>query len=379
MTTTSKDLDHRHSVALLHKVMRGGLSRVDLVSSSVSDLYVIDSDLFSDSTLQTNPTIVSGSKIFLYSKTYPDVVYSKEVIIMDASKISVKTGDINDWDFDGTNKFGIKAGFSWKLDVSHSGLASTVEYDGLVLFQTYLTSNTVIGSFTLEIEDSSSMISGDSIEIWDSRGVSENNTVNTIISPTEISVNNPLTIGFLVNKGGRVKVRRDSYPSSHSHLIKNGEIMGTAVDDLSDLGYEREHHHIISHKLPIVGSLLKEPDTGRVLCSGSGSTVYKSDDNGISWGSLVDLNTLNEGAQECSFVTSLSLDNSNGVICGADSGYIVSQTTSLVGENALVNPDTDEFMPSSSSSFSSLSSESSSSSDSSSNSSSSTSSSSSSV
>jgi len=163
------------------------------------------------------------------------------------------------------------------------------------------------------------LVVGDKIKIQDDTLSEEINYVATIVDPTHITILNGASKTYYKDSNPQIKVLRDAFSNTHMHQIRNNEVELLRISAYLDRGYPSAHAHRVLPIIQDVSSLIL--DTENIIAAGSGSSIYKSPDNGVTWDEMVDLNNFIESSAEVDGVSTMSLRDDK-VIAGATNGSL---------------------------------------------------------
>ena len=98
----------------------------------------------------------------------------------------------------------------------------------------------------------------------------------------------------------------DAFPSVHEHIVRRGEVFTTRTPDYRESGYPDEHNHVLQDLVSPVKSIQVETG-GTEFVGGAGSSIYRTKDFGETWEEFLDVNDVNENADDASSVSFLGL------------------------------------------------------------------------
>ena len=322
---TSVDEDHYHAANLISDVLRGDISSISLATAGFATIYVKNAVGLDNPLIAADPTLLQGARLVVYRNFSQPIVYDEIVEGALSDRIVVKVSDPSHWDFDGSNEFGITKDYSWELDATAYGATQGTTYRQFVVFRTPLSVTAAKGVDIVKVNDPSGISPGDSVELSDMT-MSVFSTTVLSVSGSDIHLTEALTRGFTVANDSVLSVRKNSFGSSHSHTIRNGEVESVALDAFAALGYDYWHGHVLTGIVENVRGIVSD-DSGSTYAAGSGSKVYRSLDYGDTWSEFVDLNDFREGADECTSVTYVGQTPAGGLTFGTQGGYLIVQAT----------------------------------------------------
>ena len=106
------------------------------------------------------------------------------------------------------------------------------------------------------------------------------------------------------------------------HQVRGNEVEPINIQAYLDNGYPSTHAHRVLPLIPDVAVLLNYDNS--ILSFGSGSIIYKTEDNGVTWTSFVDLNVFLEGGVEVDGISAATLNGDN-IIAGATNGSLFAE------------------------------------------------------
>lgn len=340
-TWSSLDLDHQHPTRFVGKI---GGDVVSVAKSGTKALVEVDPSSVANDILLNNPSLLVGAKILFYSKVLPGVVFEEVVYATTSDEISVSINRQSDWNFDNTNPGGIDDSFAWAIDASFWGITGQPEYKEFVILRTTLSADLAAGDQEFTVTDASGISNGDLVIITDNTPSEFCGKVSNVSGST-ITLLEQVSKDFLLNNDAQVRVVKDAYSNTHTHLIRNSEIVTAYVDDFETIGYPVAHNHAITHCLKNVCCL--NANNGRITMGGSDTKIWSTDNQ--TWEVEADIARI---TGDSATPTTMSRTNGGYLAVGLGNGNILIQTTATPSDQPYTHPIDATEMPSSSSSSS---------------------------
>jgi len=286
---TSVDTGHWHKVELMDTILEGEVDSVYQVDGATAT--VTASAAVSHPLLAACPGLLAGSRILFYSPSNPSIVYWEQLAGLSGAELTVGINDLRHWDFDGNNPLGIGAKFRWTIDARRYGRTTTTHYQGFAVDSVSVAVDVVAGSYQVEVVDASRFAAGDQVQIWDNRPAQWLGEVRSVnLGLNTLSLTAQVSQSFRLNDDAQVRILRDAFNGGvHEHWVRDGEPFSVTVSDYQVQGYADSHTHAPQHAIQQVNGLVGIYRTGRLLAGGNSHEVLGSDDNGVSWRALADL------------------------------------------------------------------------------------------
>jgi photosystem II stability/assembly factor-like uncharacterized protein len=352
---TDKNLDHAHNVSLIGKFLKGSVLSTEIFGATQVKVTPVLSSSIENQLLLDNPFLLDNADVLFFDPNDPRRQYKKRIVSVENGALNVKKGDVSDWGFNSLTS-GISQGWEWVIDARWYGATDQPKYDNFITLQSRLTEDATAGTYEIKPETTTGFAPGDSIEIWDSEG-SQTARISSV-SLVSVQLDVPLLKPYKVSDGANIRTRADSFSNQHTHVIKDGEVYETSVEEYTTNGYMYSHSHELTGLLNTTKAIVFEYDSGRLIVAGAGSSIFASDDNGQTWLSIVDTNDI-FGDWNGSFI-SLNQSIYGDLLAGTNDGRFIGQGVPEQ-DTQMVFAGNEEIMPSSSSqsSVSSISTESS--------------------
>jgi len=145
--------------------------------------------------------------------------------------------------------------------------------------------------------------------------------VDSVIDSNNIKILVPTKSSFFVEDDLFVKVISDNFSNYHEHMVRDNNIENIYVEDYLNAGMASFHSH---RSLPFVENVSDiEVVSGKIIVSGSGSSIYESQNGGSSWMKTVDLEDFSEGVGGITGVSEISII-SDQIVAGTTDGRVLS-------------------------------------------------------
>lgn len=345
---TSKNLDHYHDAEIIGENLSGDITSISI---GISTVEIIPNPLesISHSLLASYPTIMAGAKMLFFNTSDPRKSYYKEIVSIENGVITVEKGTATDW-AQTSPELGISEEWRWTIDARRYGVSVGTYYDRFITFRSVLTEDARTGQSSVTVLDASGMTTGDEVELCDSI-----NNVQAFlilgIAGNVVELNASILKPYLMVNGSQLRVRASSFGNTHIHIIKDGEVFQTIVEEYTDSGYSYTHSHELINSIEKVKALSYDYDNEELLAVGNNSKLYTSGDDGITWWPKTVENTIMVPSNWSKSFIKIDRTDSGEVFVGTNDGFFISKEGNLV-DDPLVYPGNGQLMPSSSSSSS---------------------------
>jgi hypothetical protein len=183
---------------------------------------------------------------------------------------------------------------------------------------------TSVGESTFFVSDTSSMLEGDAIVVYDDKGLLFSSKVSSIVGPTSFDTEDASNADFTAASGAFAIVNRSNFSDGHSHIIRSGEFSMVSDSDWYQRGYNYYHGHVVSPLLKEVYDI--SVMYGKSYVVGSDSKVYESRDSGYSWLESINFEKIGEFNPVPVAIQKICT-NGNDILFGTNSGYVVYFST----------------------------------------------------
>ena len=328
---TSVNIDHFHMANTVGNVVGGIIDSFNSHDSSFVTFTVADTYNFNIPLVQLQGDLFENAEIVFTNQKNYNIRFISEVISHTANTVTVRLKNNNYWDFSGSNNLKVSEDWFWEIDGTDYGYTSGTYYDDFIILGKKITADVNINTDLVDVTDISGFIVGQKVRLQDDTMSYEENTISNIISATRIQLSNNVTRTFFKTKNPEIKVLSDVFSNTHIHQIRNNEVMVVNVPDYVLRGYLPDHSHKVLSYLTDVSSLLIRGN--EIISMGSDSLLYHSNNNGVTWTELVDLNNYIEGGDEILGVSSGTLDSNNKIIAGSTDGFLFVESD---GQNSII-------------------------------------------
>jgi hypothetical protein len=325
---TAISLDHYHDVTMVNNFVYGKIGSFGFRNASYVDINVIDAVNFNTALVQLPYPIdlfKDAQIIFTNDESY-NLRYVSEVISHTATTIRVRI----------KSSSYISVGWKWQIDANNYGYTNGIYYDDFIVKTTYITGEINRGDTVIFVESTSGIGVGDKIRIQDDTLSSELNEVQLVTPPTTLTLSKSVTRTYYKTRNPQVKVLKNTFGNTHQHQIRNNEVEVQNIPVYTLTGYSPEHSHVITSYITDVSKILR---IGTIMyVFGSGSKIYRSKDNGLTWDMMTDLNNFLENDIEVSSISTASLMGSR-ILAGASNGRIFVQSEADGSVVRLIQPE----------------------------------------
>ena len=366
---TSVDSDHWHFVDVVGDVVSGKIDSFISNNASFVTFKVKDTSNFNNPLVQLHGDLFYDAQIVFTNVENYNLRYESQVVSYTATTMTVRLKTSSMWNFTAEDLAKVSENWSWEIDANNYGYTRDITYDDFVVLNTKITSDAVRNAIILSVEDTTGIVGGDKLRISDDTFSFEINYVVSIIDATHLRISTGLSRTYYFSKNPQIEVLRDVFSNTHVHQIRNNEVENFVISAYLNNGYPSSHSHRVLPLIANVTTLINK--NNRIIVAGSSSIMYRSDNNGRTWETEVDLNNWLEGSPEIEGVgDTIFYDNKliagstdgNIFIEGGNGRTVVPIVAPEVLESSSSSSSSIDSSSSSSSSFSSLSSSSSSSS-----------------
>jgi hypothetical protein len=318
---TTLDLDHYHATSLVQGWLKGGIESATLLSSSKVMIVASNPSGLDDPLVAADPEVARGAKVVFYGAD-GDLAFEETIDLVYPTGIVVDVSDPSHWNLDGSRDFGIDASYGWECDARRCGKTVGTTYAGFVAYATRVDRDVHVGDTAVWVPDASKFLPGDAVEIYDSTGTVQETSV--VLVGSSVRIADPAEKTFAVEQGASVRARRSSHPTSHEHVVRNGEVYSTVVEEYQDVGYPPEHNHVLSSLIGGV-TCVKSNGNGSLYAGGSSESVLVSADEGATWTEATPLSA-GEG-DGCQSASCMAVAQGGLMAVGTGCGYVVLQST----------------------------------------------------
>jgi len=145
--------------------------------------------------------------------------------------------------------------------------------------------------------------------------------VKSIVDSTTIELNVVASNSYFVANTVQVKVLRDEFSNTHSHMVRNNQVETVSVEEYLNRGLPAQHSHRNNALINVVSDMARNGD--EVLVVGSSSLVYNSVSNGSKWDVVIDLNDFVEESLEVEGIANIEVASGRTIV-GTTNGKIFS-------------------------------------------------------
>ena len=326
---TSVNDGHYHDVETVNAYVTGKIGSFGTTNDSYVDINVVDTEHFSDALVQLRGDLFEDAKIIFTNDNAVNLRYISDVVSHDATSIRVRIKASSYWNFTSADYYKVSVGWKWEIDATNYGYTSGITYDDFVVFGRGIAATISIGSTDINVDSTLDLNIGDKIMVQDDTGSYEIRYISLILGDTSLRVSTSFGRTYFLSKNPQMKVLRDVFANTHLHQIRNNEVQVVTINDYLDVGYSADHSHRILSLVENVSALLTK-ENGDIVSMGSGSSLYNSSDNGLTWTELIDLDDFIENGEEVDGVSSATLSN-NHLYVGATNGSIFAEVDDKYG------------------------------------------------
>jgi hypothetical protein len=322
LLNTSTDSDHYHSVETVGGFVRGKIDSFDSTDASFVTFTVSDTTNFDNTLVQLRGDLFQNAQIVFTTEDNVNMRYLSDVVSHTATTITVRLKSSSYWDFTGINNVKISEGWNWEIDATNYGYTNGITYDDFVVISRGITEDADRGDNEIKIESTSGISVSDKLRLQDDTLSVEINYVTQIVDETTLRLRSNLSRTFFLERNPQIKVLRDTFSNTHMHQIRANQVETINIEAYLDNGYSSSHSHRVLPLIPDVAVLLN--DNNSVLSLGSGSIIYRTNDNGVTWDAMIDLNNFIEEGTEVEGV-SAAVFNGDNLVTGATNGSLFAE------------------------------------------------------
>jgi len=319
---TSLDSDHYHTSEMVDAFISGKISSFGARNASYVRIFVGNTENFNDPLVQLQGDLLENAKIIFTNVDSYNLRYESDVVLHDATSITVRIKSSSFWNFDEADRLNISQGWDWQIDARTYGYTEDITYDNFVVKNAGIIEQLDRGETTVKLEDTSGIIVGDKIRLQDDTLSFEINTVASIVDPQTITVSTPLARTYFSTKNPQARILRNTFSNAHIHQIRANEVELLNIQEYLDIGYSSSHSHTVLPLISDVNQMLNR--SGEIIVMGSDSKIYSTFDNGVTWTEIADLNNFTEGDISVGGIFSGTLRN-DGIIAGATNGRVFAE------------------------------------------------------
>ena len=331
---TSIETYHYHDIDTIGSFMVGDID--DFISSknSIVEFTVSNSDLFNSFIVQKDNSLFRGGKIRFYNPNNIGIEYYSEIIEHSINSITVKIVKKSSWDFESYSTTKISRSWKWEIDARNYGFTKNIYYKDIPISSHKILEDISSNDEVIKIEDTSYLNINDKILI-SSSNKNEENIVKSIIDSNYFRVKYAVQNSFFTNSDSYIKVLSDDFSNFHEHMIRNNQIQRLAIEDYNNLGISISHSHRSTGLIESVFDIKKYKNS--IIVAGTGSKIYSTNNSGLNWAELVDLDFSLE--EELTLRGVSEVETSQGqIIVGTMSGRIFSNKLNNSEILPLINP-----------------------------------------
>lgn len=321
---TSIESNHYHDLSLVGGLVSGSISSFSEVLISTVEFIVSNTTLFNNTIVQQDGSLFYGGRIRFYNPLQIGIEYFSEIIYHTSTTIKVNLLSNTNWNFSSYSQIKISPTWKWEIDATNYGYTENIYYSDFLTSSSIVTENITIGDSFINVSDTSDMVVGDKITIISSSDKSDKSEINfikSIIDLTTIELDAVASKSYFISNTVQVKVLRDEFSNTHSHMVRNNQIQTISVEDYLDLGLSPQHSHISSALIDVISDM-KKNENG-ILVVGSSSFVYNSNNDGGHWNKIVDINDFVEYNLDVQGIVNID-SISDIIVVGTSSGEIFS-------------------------------------------------------
>ena len=322
---TSLDSDHYHDVQTVGAFVRGKISSFGATDASFVTFDVSDTQNFDDPLVQLRGDLFKDAQIVFTTEDNVNMRYLSDVVSHDATSITVRLKNSSYWSFSSTSEIKISEGWDWEIDATNYGYTEGITYDDFVVISRGITENASRGDDEIKVESTTGIAVGDKLRLQDDTLSFEINYVSQVVDDTTLKLESVLSRTFFFARNPQIKVLRDTFSNTHIHQVRGNEVEVINIEAYLDNGYPSNHSHRVLPLIPEVSTLLNSNNS--ILSFGSGSIIYRTIDNGVTWKPLVDLDDFIEGGSDVEFISTAAL-NGDDVVAGAANGSLFGEVSS---------------------------------------------------
>jgi len=318
---TSTDSSHYHDLELVGGFVKGSIDEFIENTASTVEFSVADTTNFNIDLVQKDGTLFEEARIRFFNPQDIGVEYFSTVISHTNNSITVKLLNIGNWDFEEYKNSQISTTWNWEIDATNYGYTQNIYYEDFVTSSNIVTEDISIEDSIVKVDDTSNMLPGDKIIIISSADKSENNFIKSIIDSTTIELQVVASNSYFISNTVQVKVLRDEFSNIHEHMVRNNQVKTIRVEDYLNRGLPSDHSHRNIALINVISDIEKRGN--EIIVVGSSNFIYNSNNNGLSWNKMSDLNDFVEENLEIDGIVDIDT-TSNRVIAGTSSGEIFS-------------------------------------------------------
>ena len=319
---TSLNSDHYHTTEMVDAFISGKISSFGDRNASFVRIFVSNTENFNNPLVQLQGDLLENAKIIFTNIDSYNLRYESDVVLHDATSITVRIKSESFWNFDEADRLNISEGWDWQIDARTYGYTKDIIYDNFVVKSAGIIDQLDRGETIVKLEDTSGISVGDKIKFQDDTLSFEINTVASIVDPQTITVSTPVARTYFATKNPQARILRNTFSNTHIHQIRSNEVELLNIQEYLDLGYSSSHSHTVLPLISNVNQMLNR--SGEIIVMGSDSKIYSTFDNGVTWTEIVDLNNFTEGDILVDGIFSGTLRN-DGIIAGATNGRIFAE------------------------------------------------------
>jgi hypothetical protein len=273
--------------------------------------------------VQLRGDLFEDAQIVFTTEDNVNIRYLSDVVSHTATTVTVRLKSSDYWDFSSPDNVKISEGWNWEIDATNYGYTEDITYDDFVVISRGITKNADRGDNEIKVESTTGISVGDKLRLQDDSLSFEINYVSQVVDGTTLKLGSNLSRTFFLARNPQIKVLRDIFSNTHIHQIRANQVETVNIEVYLNNGYPSTHSHRVLPLIPDVAVLLNHDNS--VLCFGSGSIIYKTSDNGVTWEDVVDLNDFIEGGTEVEGVSAAALNGDN-LVTGATNGSLFAET-----------------------------------------------------
>ena len=319
---TSIESDHYHEVETVNDTVSGKVGSFGDTSASFVTINVTDTVNFDDPLVQLQGDLFENAQIIFTNEESYNLRYVSEAISHTATSITVRLKSSSYWNFAEYDVRAISAGWNWQINATNYGYTNGITYKDFAVLSAKITDDIVRDTNTVQVESTVGIVVGDKIKVQDDTLSFEINQVSQIVDATTLRTESDFTRTFFKTRNPQLKVLRGAFSNTHTHQIRNNEVQVLSISSYLEKGYPAEHSHRVLPLVEDITVLLTRSD--EIILAGSSSKIYNSDDNGVTWQELSDLNNFIEGGESIKRITAASFIDS-GIIAGTATGNVFVQ------------------------------------------------------
>jgi len=319
---TSNSSDHYHDVQTVGGFVRGKIDTFGATDASFVTFTVSDTTNFDNPLVQLRGDLFEDAQIVFTTEANVNMRYLSDVVSHTPTSVTVRLKSSAYWNFTSVDEVKISTGWNWDIDATNYGYTEGITYDDFVVNSVGITESADRGNTEIKVESTAGIVVGDKLRLQDDTFSFDINYVSSITDATTIELKSVLSRTFYLTRNPQIKVLRDVFSNTHIHQVRANEVEDINIEAYLDNGYPSVHGHRVLPLIPDVAVLLN--DNNSILSFGSGSIIYKTDDNGVTWNAVVDLNDFLESSFEVNGISAAVLNQGN-IISGATNGSLFAE------------------------------------------------------